>query len=688
MITDQQFSAWLKDQTGIRCILVEVDIDLAGGGSLTRYLSNQTFVTSASDTPANLAYQARIVGGIKYSRSLSLEGQVSLSFGDIEINNIDGTLDSWVDDYWVNQTVRIYLGDVTWARNDFRLMFSGITTGIDMRKRDRLNIKISDALQRLNVPVSEVKLGGSTSRSDELLPLCFGECHNITPVLTDSTINEYMVHNGEIEGILEVRDNGVPVSFTSTPATGKFRLSASPAGTVTCSVQGAKISSSVSYFATDLSDWTKVASSATIDPVGFGAPMLTANSIGLIPSAATSSHRFVSPSGAGPTYAAATDVTTSVYLKAGSSRSAVLRIYLASDTAQAIAATVDLTAGTVSASASSNFTSGGGVLYSYKLIPVNGGWYRLYFAVKTSSTASKLVIELYSQSDAGLASWAGDGTSVATYFSGVQIDRGQYPSQYMTSTVADTLSYKNSAASIIKQLITVYGSATLKYVNSDIDLDSWAAFDSACPQQMGIYLHDRQNLLDVCNKLASSIGGRLVTSSTGKCSIVRLNLPQAVSGTQIGPADFVDRSIEVKQLAPVVAGVKLGYAKNWTVQDSLGTGIVSAHLALYAEEWLTVTRTDSAAAANYNLYSDPVMAESYLLAAAEAIAEANRRLNMFNTQRKIIKYTGFYHLIGESLGASQTITHSRFGLQSGKTGQILSISVDFTNPHVDFEVLI
>lgn len=497
-ISDAQFTAWLKDQSAARCVLVEADVKLATGSVETRFLSNKTYVTGGADTPANTIYSARITGGIKFTRSLSLEGQASLSFGDIELLNTDGSLDSWLDDYWVNRQVRVFVGDVSWARADFRLVFAGVMTGIDSRKRDRVNIKLSDILQRLNTPVTEEKLGGSGNLADTLLPLCFGECHNVTPVLVDSTVNEYMVHDGPIESIIEVRDNGVPVLYTATLTTGRFTLTAAPAGVITCSVQGAKF------------------------------PL----------------------------------------------------------------------------------------------------------------------------------------------------------------TVGGADEYSNNIVDIIRRLSTAYGSQSQRLAELDLDSTSVVQFKTSHPQPVGIYLVDRQNVLDVCNKLAASVGGRLYVTTSGKVGLVELHLPQASTGTPIKSVDFVVRSIEVKQLAPVVAAVKLGYCKNWTVQAGLSTGIVPEHVAMYAEEWLTQTVTDSSAAANYNLFTDPVMAESHLLTAFDAITEANRRLAMFSTQRKVIKYTGFYHLLFETLGASQTITHPRFGLVSGKTGQIISISVDLLSPHVDFEVLI
>lgn len=499
MITDTQFNQWLKNSAAMRCVLVEADVKPAAGGSVvTRYLSSRGYVTGSGDTPANTSYTARVTGGIKFTRSLTLDGTTSLSFGDIQLMNADGLLDTWLDDYWVNRKVVVLVGDVTWARSDFRVMYTGTLTGIDTSDRTKVNLKMSDILQRLNNPVTEVKIGGSSARADDLMPLCFGECHNVTPVLIDSTVNEYMVHNGTIEDIIEVRDNGIPVSITKFLTTGKFRLTNAPAGTITASVQGAKI-------------------------------------------------------------------------------------------------------------------------------------------VKLSGGAA---------------------------------------------------AYTNNIADIVHCLMTVYGNATIKLADVDIDTATMVQFGTDNPQPVGIYLSDRQNVLDVCNQLVASVGGRIYTNTAGLASVVKLSLPWAGATTAVAEGDIADRTIAVKQMVDVVASVQIGYCKNWTVQDGLTTGIIPEHVALFSEEWLTMTATDSTAAANYNLFTDPTMVETNLEVTSDALAEANRRLNIFNTQRKVVKFTGMPQLLFLGLGSYVTLTNRRFGLASGKVGQVTSVAVDPMSPQIEFEVLV
>lgn len=234
--------AWLKTPDHIRTILVEISGVIIGGVSSTLYLSNKSFTTTSTDTPANTTYDPCIVGGVSFSESISLDYTTNIGFGDIEIANINGERDAWLNYIFTNKTIKLYIGDPRWTKADFYLIFNGIVDDITSRDRNTLNLILLSKLERLNNPITETLLGGTGNNKDRLLPILFGECFNIEPLNTDSVPNvlEYMVHNGPIEDIIEVRDKGVPVSITKNLAQGKFTLNNTPFGQITASVQGYK----------------------------------------------------------------------------------------------------------------------------------------------------------------------------------------------------------------------------------------------------------------------------------------------------------------------------------------------------------------------------------------------------------------------------------------------------------------
>lgn len=669
------FQAWLKNDNAVRCVLVEVDVKLSGGSTTTRYFSNTGYVTAAADVPANTIYYPYVSGGVKFTESISLDGNFSLSYGDIELRNVNGELDSWLNDYWSNRRIKVFIGDKSWVRDDFWQIFDGVVTGIDSRKRETLNLKLSDKLQRLNYPVTEAKLGGVTSNADKLLPLCFGECHNVEPLLADPANHEYVVHNGQIEDIIEVRDNGVPVTVTEIPATGRFRLSASPAGQITASVQGAAPWANPLQRSQDIdaAQWTK---SGTTIPSSTTAPDGTSTADLMREDTTTGVHQVWQAM----TLTIGQVYTMSAYVKAGGRTRG--RIMNNGGTAVNTFNTADQTINV------SGTASGGG------MVAIGNGWYRVWVTWTPTQTTERF--QFFLLNDAPASSYTGDNTS-GMYLWGTQLDRGSVMQCYNVASLDSSQNtYFKSIPAIIKYIVTTYGNATNRFTNADIDHANFEVVHflhsgqmaGTATSQVGIYLGERMNVLEVCNKLAVSLGYRLVMTRTGLLQLVRLHLPQAVAGTTVTSADMVDRSLYVAGLPQPKAACQIGYCKNWRVQDNVALGVTESHADLFEQDYLTVTQTDSTAASNFNLYVEPTTEETLLLTGADASAEAIRRLNIFNVQRKQLKYKGFGHLMVEALGSPQTIQHPRYGLSGGVTGQIISMTTDWLQQKADIEVLV
>jgi hypothetical protein len=229
-----------------RSILTKRQVEtvfLGGEGSQsTFYFSNGAYVTDPLDTPANTAYAPLITGGVSFGESLTLDGSASISIGDIELDNSNGELDQYfLSHIWTNRSISIYIGDPSWKKSDFKLLFKGNVADIGSSGRNNLNLVISDVFQKLNAPITDqtVQITGKNN-AVELVPLTFGECFNVTPLLVNSGTLTYQVHNGPIERIIEVRDNGIPVLFTANLTAGTFTLTRAPFGQITCSVQGHK----------------------------------------------------------------------------------------------------------------------------------------------------------------------------------------------------------------------------------------------------------------------------------------------------------------------------------------------------------------------------------------------------------------------------------------------------------------
>ncbi|SDM77458.1 hypothetical protein SAMN05216517_106109 [Janthinobacterium sp. OK676] len=238
-MTDEQFLQWLQSPSAVRMVLIEAQVNVAGQ-EVTRYIASRPYVTGPAEVPANTEYLPLATGGLAFTEQVSLTGEAGLSGGDIELDNGDGALDGWLGDVWRNRAIKAWTGDPRWPRADFRLVFDGIIDDVGSSSRETVNLVLRDKLQRLNTPITEAKLGGTSQNKDAILPIPFGECHNVTPLLTDPATLEYGFL-GPVEWFIndEARTSGKPVPTEINLVTGRFKLPINPlANAVTTSVQG------------------------------------------------------------------------------------------------------------------------------------------------------------------------------------------------------------------------------------------------------------------------------------------------------------------------------------------------------------------------------------------------------------------------------------------------------------------
>lgn len=234
-MTDQEYEQWLLQQSSIKTVLIDAWANV-GGVETPFHLSNRTYT---SETHIN--YDVCVKGGVSFEDQLSLTGEPSIGSGDIELSNENGLRDEWLTYVWKNRRITVRIGDPRWDYADFRLVFDGVISHFTSTNSNNLIIQLLNKLDRLNEPALSVKLGGSGTNADKLIPAVLGEVHNITPLLINND-QTYQVHSGPIEDIIEVRDNGDPRSdIVESLSTGQFTVDEfAVVGQITASVQGTK----------------------------------------------------------------------------------------------------------------------------------------------------------------------------------------------------------------------------------------------------------------------------------------------------------------------------------------------------------------------------------------------------------------------------------------------------------------
>jgi len=249
--------------------------------------------------------------------------------------------------------------------------------------------------------------------------------------------------------------------------------------------------------------------------------------------------------------------------------------------------------------------------------------------------------------------------------------------------------YCDTAATMCKRLATGYGKAADRFTAADLDLANIAAFDAAHPQPMGLYSTDRLNVLAACQMLLGSIGAQLVMSRLGLMRLIQVALPGTGTPFVIRPEHMIDGTLQPASRTDVVGAVKLGFAKNWTVQDA-GTlaNLPEVHKALFTEEWLTTTKTDAATLATYRLNAEPAQVDTMLLTRADADAEAQRRLDLWKVPRTTYEFDGVPELLQLELGQAVTVFSPRFGMDAGVSGIVISLAPDWNTGRVKVGFLV
>ena len=230
--------------------------DIAGAATTTVRVSDHGLVTASGDSPATTLYEARIVEPINFERSMFSSGKIgglsTTNFGTLVLGNADAGLDALAGYAFDGRTVVVKIGSDTDAYSDFTTIFTGTSDSIEFDDT-LISVRLKDKQLLFETPVQGTLYAGSggTEGGDDLKgkpkPLTFGKVNNITPVRVDVANAIYQVHDGQIEAIDAVYEDGVvvdPADYTADLTNGRFTLDSVSTGTITADIQGAKPSGS------------------------------------------------------------------------------------------------------------------------------------------------------------------------------------------------------------------------------------------------------------------------------------------------------------------------------------------------------------------------------------------------------------------------------------------------------------
>lgn len=240
-MTDAEYLNWLARDNSTRCVLVELDYQYENGGAPatgTLYLSDRAYFDDDGASPLNV-YIDCVNSVPQFNRALSGDrlGAYTSSVGTLEIDNADGEQDFFFELAIDGSEVRFYVGDLSWPKDDFRLIYSALASVATAPSFDRVSVALKDTGLLLNQSIGGTSLvGGSGPNANQARPVNFGYVHNLQALVLDAGLLRYVyADDGTDTTVADVRDRGVSVVFTDN-FDGTFDLSASPDGAITCDV--------------------------------------------------------------------------------------------------------------------------------------------------------------------------------------------------------------------------------------------------------------------------------------------------------------------------------------------------------------------------------------------------------------------------------------------------------------------
>jgi hypothetical protein len=206
----------------------------------THYLSDRPYIDESVPRP----YYDHILQVPTYKRDLTGQnfGSYSVSFGNMELANEDGSLDDLLASFVAGHSISYYYGDASWSFSQFELIFTALTVKITAPSFGRLSVQLADAGLLIDKSLGgSIKVGGIGPNSDRFRPLGWGYVRQLECMVLDEANLRYVCTDtgmgvtGMVYDIIQVKDRGTPVLYTDN-GDGTFDLTYSPDGAITADV--------------------------------------------------------------------------------------------------------------------------------------------------------------------------------------------------------------------------------------------------------------------------------------------------------------------------------------------------------------------------------------------------------------------------------------------------------------------
>lgn len=294
-----------------------------------------------------------------------------------------------------------------------------------------------------------------------------------------------------------------------------------------------------------------------------------------------------------------------------------------------------------------------------------------------------LSLEGYYSSESDMLSTSVTPGYFKVWLSGGMFRLGSSPAGTVTADCQASDTPNSTANEIIQALVYTYaGIASDAATNSDLTL-----LNSDNNKPLGIFISGEMTIMEAIDLVSKSVGAWFGFDYLNRFRVKTIKLPSGLTTFQLTEVEILSierQSVSVGSSKSPVWQYALNYLKNHTVQDhdSLAGSVSAENRAFYAEEWRKQITSDPSVKTKH-LFAESVVEDSHFINAADALAEANRRLTILKSPLVLLKVTvrvGFDLTVLSSLsiGNNVNVSYKRFGLNSAvKIFKIVSITADY-----------
>jgi len=217
--------------------LIEITVH-DGTGLKTLRISTSGYVTGPADSPANTYYLPGIQNPGQFARSLFDEGRTrggsSVSYGMIEVANVDGHLDDWLGYGFDGRPLVVKrLAGKRASFSGAEVILRATVEGLDSSDAfSGFRLRLYDRRLELDKPLQANRYGGTTTSGglagkladgtadmkDALKPLAFGRPQNVPAICVNPFDLIYQVNDGGVSAIT-VYDGGIALTLLANYAT-------------------------------------------------------------------------------------------------------------------------------------------------------------------------------------------------------------------------------------------------------------------------------------------------------------------------------------------------------------------------------------------------------------------------------------------------------------------------------------